>query len=328
MIKKAGLFILAILLFLVLMSPGLAQAQNELRIVASSVEPEFPLILRFNLSAESDVSITDIRLHYTVERESFAQVTSEVYMDFVPDRSVDVQWAWDMRKTGGLPSGTVVEYWWTVEDIQGDKVTTVPVRVRFDDALTEDTGAYLKKPVKMYIYANPSDLQRAMVFPQEWTGGVTFTRYGVVAIGIAPNNLDWGKRAITHELTHLVVHQMTLNPYGDLPTWLEEGLATYAEGELDATLTSALERGIAQGALFSVRSLASPFSVEPAKARLSYAQSYSLVEFLINSYGQNKMFELLDTFSQGSSYDEALGQVYGFDMDALNTLWLDYIGQP
>ena len=42
--------------------------------------------------------------------------------------------------------------------------------------------------------------------------------YGIIAIGIATNNLTWGKSATIHELTHLVIHQMTHNPYSGLPT--------------------------------------------------------------------------------------------------------------
>jgi len=37
------------------------------------------------------------------------------------------------------------------------------------------------------------------------------------------------------------------------------------------------------------------------------------------------MLELLNTFRQGSGYDEALQKVYGFDMDGLNELWFSYI---
>ncbi len=362
MIKKAGIFAVAISLFLVLLCPGLAQAQGGLAILDNSAEAEFPFKLHFNLSAESDVNITDIRLHYTVDRESYAQVTSEVYIEFVPDTTVDVQWAWDMRKTGGLPPGSSVEYWWTVEDVNGEKVETTPVRVSFDDnryswqsltegkvtiywyegeqsfaeeimstaqqalaRLAEDTGAYLKKPVKIYVYADAQDLQGAMIFPQEWTGGVAFTRYGIIAIGIAPHSLSWGKRAIAHELTHLVVHQMIFNPYNHLPNWLNEGLSMYTEGELEVGFTTRLERAITENSLISVRSLSSPFSTDAEKAYLSYAQSYSLVEFLITDYGQGKMLGLLNTFREGSSYDGALEKVYGFDMDGLDSLWRDYV---
>ena len=43
------------------------------------------------------------------------------------------------------------------------------------------------------------------------------------------------------------------------------------------------------------------------------------------SYGSDKMLALLNTFSQGSSYDGTLEEVYGFDMDGLNTLWRDWV---
>jgi len=77
-----------------------------------------------------------------------------------------------------------------------------------------------------------------------------------------------------------------------------------------------------------VRSLSSPFSAYTGQSILSYAQSYSLADFLINGYGQSKMLELLNTFSKGSGYDAALKKVYDFDMDGLNALWRDYVTAP
>ena len=364
MIKKARLLALIVCLFLTILSPGLVQAQGGLNIVDSSAEAEFPSRLNFNLSAQSNVNITDIRLCYTVDRASFAQVTSEVYIEFMPSTAVDVSWALEMVKIGGLPPGSSLEYWWTVEDASGNKAETAPVPVQFDDIryqwrsltqgevtiywykgddsfaqelmaaaqqalgrLAEDTGAYLGKPARLYIYADAEDLRGAMIYPQEWTGGVAFTRYGIMAIGIAPGNIHWGKRAIAHELTHLVIHQMTLNPYNSLPTWLDEGLAMHTEGALGPEFATYLGRAIAEDSLISVQSLSSPFSAYAEEAHLSYAQSYSLVEFLITNYGQGKMLELLNTFRQGSSYDAALERVYGFDMDGLDSLWRDYVTQ-
>ncbi len=365
MIKKISILALVIYLFLSILSPVLVQAQSELTILDSSAQAEFPSSLSFNLSAQSDVNITDIRLCYTVDRASFAQVTSEVYIEFVPATTVDVNWTLEMVKIGGLPPSSGVDYWWAVEDASGGRTETAPNRVQFDDnrylwrsltedrvtiywykgndsfareimlsaqqalaRLTEDTGAELEKPVKLYIYANAQDLRGTMIYPQEWTGGVAFTRYGIIAIGIASDNLHWGKRAIAHELAHLVIHQMTFNPYNDLPTWLSEGLAMYAEGVLGLEYTAYLNKAIAEGSLISVRSLSSPFSAYAEQSYLSYAQSYSLAEFLISKYGQAKMLELLNTFRQGSSYDGALEKVYGFDMDGLDTLWQDYVTMP
>jgi hypothetical protein len=344
------------------LSPSLAQAQSGLAIIDSSAEAEFPSRLNFNLSARGDVNITDIRLCYASNRVSFAEVISEVYIEFTPSTTVDVSWTLEMVKIGGLPPGSSVGYWWRVEDASGNKAETTPVQVQFDDTryswrsltegevtlywykgddsfardlmataqqalarLAEDTGAELEKPARLYIYADSGDLKGAMIYPQEWTGGVAFTRYSTMAIGIAPGNIEWGKDAIAHELTHLVIHQITLNPYNDLPTWLDEGLAMRSEGLLDPEFSTYLGEAIAEDSLISVQSLSSPFSAFAGEAILSYAQSHSLVEFLITSYGQDKMSELLNTFRQGSGYDDALERVYGFDMDGLDSRWRDYV---
>jgi len=187
--------------------------------------------------------------------------------------------------------------------------------------LTQDIGTYPERSINIYIYASDNDLKGAMIFPQEWTGGVAFTAFSTIAIGISPSELDWGKRVLVHELTHLVVHQATFSPYGQLPLWLDEGLAMYNEGELDPVLRSYLEEAILEDELISVRSLCSPFSAYSEKASLSYAQSYSLVEYLLDNYGQDSMLDLLTIFKQGSTYDEALTEVYGFDIDGLDARW-------
>jgi hypothetical protein len=363
--KKVGILILVLCLALGLFNPSLVQAQAGPTITSSSAKVEFPLKLSFSLSARSAANIVDVRLRYKVEHDSYAQVTSEVFVEFQPSTDVDVSWTWDMRRTGGLPPGSTVEYWWTVKDAQGEKVETAPVPVQFDDdryswqsltegmvtvfwyegkqafaqelmsaaqqalaRLSQDTGAQLKKPVRLYIYASTWDLQGAMIFPQEWTGGAAYAGYDTIAIGISTSSLNWGKRVIAHELSHIVTHQMTYNPYNGLPTWLDEGLAMYAEGALEASFASSLGRAITADSLISVRSLASPFSAISEQAIQSYAESFSIVEFLISQYGQDKMLALLNTFQEGTGWDSALVKVYGFDMDGLEARWRTSIGVP
>ena len=365
MVKKVVLWGLVIWLLLSAISPFSAQAQGGLAVLDTSTHTEFPAELSFGITARSNVNITDIRLHYTVDRLSFARVTSEANIEFEPAATIEEDWTWDMRRTGGLPPGASVSYWWTVEDARGNRVETNPARVQFNDtryswiSLTEgkvmlhwykgdnsfarelmvaaqealnrlaaDTGAVLEKPVDVHIYADARALQGSLIFPQEWTGGIAFTRFGRIAIGIAPDQLDWGKRAMSHELAHLVVHQMTFNPYTELPTWLDEGLAMYAEGSLEPGYVAILQRAAAEGGLISVRSLSSPFSAHPEQSSLSYAQSYSVIDFLVDGYGQSRMLDLLLTFRDGSGYDAALEEVYGFDMDGLNTSWRESLNQP
>jgi len=362
MIKKIAGLILTISVSLALISSAAVRADDGIKVTESSVEVAFPSQLVFKIEAESDVDIKDIRLHYQVDRDHFAVVTGEIIIEFIMDTKVTAGWTWDMLKSGGLPTGTNIEYWWTVTDADDEKIETEKYAIQFNDErykwrsliegditiywyrgnddfarqlmlvaqealirLAADTGAYLQRPVSIYIYASAGDLQGAMIFPQEWTGGVAYTTYGTVAIGINEDNMEWGKRAIVHELAHLVIQQMTYNPYDSLPVWLNEGLSMYAEGEMETLFINHLRQAAENDELISVRSLASPFSADASLSYRSYAQSMSIVEFLVDNYGQEKMFELLGIFEQGSSYDGALMMVYGFDMDGLNDLWRDYI---
>jgi hypothetical protein len=359
MIKKIAFIGLIILLLGLLMPSGLS-ADNSLAVIERTVDVNFPASLTFNITAASDVNITDIRLHYVVDRMTYAKIVSEIPVQFTPATRVTAQWVWDMRMSGGMPPGSSIDCWWTVSDASGEILETAPSRVPVEDnrydwrdttrgsvtlywyqgndafsnelmdavqaalsRLAENTGAALEDPVRLYIYASTADLQGSMIFPQEWTGGVAFSEYGVITIGITPDSagLDWGKRAITHELTHLVVHQVTFNPYNSLPTWLDEGLAMVSEGELESQFVDVLSQARSNNTLISVRSLSSPFSAYTYESLLSYAESYEVVSYLINEFGRDKMLALLNTFERGSGYDEALNKVYGFDMDGLNAAW-------
>jgi hypothetical protein len=361
MLKRIGI-IVSLICILSLSNLGLVNAQETIAVSDNSTAVSYPQKIDFHLSAQSGTDITDVRLRYMVQRTGFAEVTSEIFVEFLQSPQVDISWSLAMVKVGGMPPGTVIEYWWIITDSAGHRVNTTPRKVTFDDnrfswkmisweditifwyqgdssfaqelviaaqdatyRLADYTGAHLKEPLSLYIYANSRDLQEGMIFPQEWTGGVAFTRYNTLAIAIAPTNLDWGMKTIAHELTHMIVGQITINPYGDLPVWLEEGLAMYVEGEMEPMFAAIFDKALAENSLISLRSLSSPFSAYADESALSYAESYSAVEFLINSFGQDKMLELLNTFKQGSSYDDALLAVYGHDISGIDTLWRKYL---
>ena len=329
----------------------------------SSVQISFPTFMTFKVSAQSDVNIVQLRLHYIVDRQNYANVTSEGWAQFDPATSVNAQWLWDMRKSS-LPPGSQVEYWWTAEDAAGKSAETNHSTVSFDDnrynwqsittepvtllwyngassfadtlmtaaqqglqRIENDTGATPQGHARIYIYASTQDLQGAQLFPQQWEGGVTFQGFNIIAIGVSPSELAWGQRAVRHELTHWIMGQITFNDYGaGLPIWLNEGLATYGEGSLSPDYQAALNSAIKNHQLISIRSLSSPFSAIPEQAYISYGESNSIVTFLIQTYGKDKMVQLLNVFHQGSGYDEALQQVYGFDQDGLDALWRQSIG--
>jgi hypothetical protein len=197
------------------------------------------------------------------------------------------------------------------------------------DRLADDAGATLEVPVSAYVYATSQELRTAILFPPDWMGGAAFSDHGTIAIAATRGSMDLGKRFLTHELAHLVTYQMTVNPYSEIPRWLDEGLSTYAEGDLRFDLSGPFETAISNGTLLSIQTISSNFPSDINQARLSYAESYSVFQFLIQEYGADNMLMLLDVFKRGATYDEALAQAYGFNTRGLDNLWRASLGlQP
>jgi hypothetical protein len=101
----------------------------------------------------------------------------------------------------------------------------------------------------------------------------------------------------------------------------------YAQSEPGEGFTSALDKAVERDSLLSVRSMTSPTG-DSSKVTLFYGQAWSLVNFLIETYGPAKLAELFATFKEGSTADKALLKAYGFDQDGLEDAWRASLGLP
>lgn len=335
-----------------------------LDVLSAEVQIDFPDQIVFSLQAKSDVEVDVVELEYGLARRACAaDVNRVVPEDFEADVMVNASWTWNMRRTGSLPPGTRLWWRWHLVDSAGRDVRTetrwltwlddvhpwrtltvddlalhwydnsetfaqtlMDAAVGSQARLESDIGVQPEDEIHIYIYANTEDMREAVLFEPGWTGGLAFPSYGIVIIGINQSNIEWGLDTIAHELAHVIVGDVVSHCYSGLPTWLEEGLAVYAEGELDPRSQMILEEAIIEDLIFSIRSLSDGFTEHAHRARLSYAQSYSIVAYLIDIYGQEKMLDLLDAFQAGYHYDNALMQVYNFDIDGLEAEWRETVG--
>ncbi|MCL4467071.1 MAG: peptidase MA family metallohydrolase [Chloroflexi bacterium] len=360
--------VLLALLLSLLPSSTFAQAVAPpaagIEVVSQSQTAHFPTEIVFLLNVRDEANLVRATLRLKVTGQA---VITANQVRFSPARGISLRHSWDLQKYY-LPPGVDLEYHWLLEDAAGRTLRTQPVTfpLRDDrfawrstragtlevnwyagdqafgeallgagraalDQLAADAGARSDGQVRVYIYGNQRDLLSALrPSAQEWTGGVAFSAEGLVLVSVeaSQSGLDYGRRVLPHELTHVVVGRATENPYGDLPRWLDEGLATYAEGELDGTFQAALRDAVRSNQLISVRSLSANFPTDPAAARLSYAQSQSLVAFLIGQFGRERVQRLLAIFKDGATADEALQGAFGFDSDGLEVAWRAAIGAP
>ncbi len=360
--------ILSLVLIIVglVVGPGTAAAQEAIQVVDQSVEANFRDHLTFTLEAKSTAEIVEVDLLYQVVGQL---ATSRNKAEFTPGTAVSAEYKIDQSKPENyMPPGTQLQYWWKIVDSAGNELRTEKQtylyldnryewhtlqnerltlywyegddsfgQALFDranvalDTLASDVGIKLEDPIRVFIYANHGDLLRALSSSaQEWTGGQAFTTYGVVVIGVNPNQLDWGLRATTHEMSHLVIHQATDNSFRGLPRWLDEGIAVYNEDtqQLVDDFAPIFDEAVKQNQLMTLRTLSSPFPADPMQANLAYGQSGAVVKFIIDTYGAEKMAKLLSIFAEGSLDDEALETALGVNTDGLDNAFRASLGLP
>jgi len=327
---------------------------------------QFPNTITFHAKITGTANITSVVLEYGTEQLTCGDVIAKAFPEFTPGKSINAEWTWDMRQSGSLPPGATIWWRWRYTDENGNETVSDQKTIAWLDSEHNwktvnkgklnlhwysgnqefaqellnaaqsgldfnrtKSGLIAESPIDLYIFANTNDLKDAVLYEPSWTGGQAFSEHDIVILGIAQNELDWGKDAIVHELTHVLVGHLTFSCLGAVPTWLNEGLAVYSEGELDSASQTQLDEAIRDDTLLTVRSLSAGFSEVPDKAYLSYSQSYSLVKFLIETYQQEKMTSFLTALRDGATVDDALTQTYGFNIEGLEAKWRQAIGaQP
>ena len=343
-----------------LVEPGISAAAEPIRVTNAAHENLFPDALRFYLRADGDAAITQATLQYKVEDQP---ITSYSPAKVTPGRQIAVDHKLDLRRFY-QPPGVDLRYRWQLRDETGRTVETAWTQLTLDDprfawrvlraenlevrwysggddfgnailtagrtalaTLREEAGVESTRKVRILMYGSQADFQTASpAGGHEWAGGRAFVREGVILIAAGPSNIEYARRTVPHELSHVIVYQATKNPYGGLPTWLDEGLAMTAEGQLPASFGRTLRAAVAENRLISVWSLSSSFPTDSGLAELSYAQSESIVRFVIERYGRDGIARLLAEFREGAAYDDALRAALGTDTYGLEEAWRASIG--
>ena len=144
------LALLSIASFIPLGSTIQAASTTSTITLTPSVQATFPYTLTFNIQAQSNAVINQLRLHYIVEKQNFAEVISESWPVFTPGKTVDTQWVWDMRKSA-LPVGTGLTYWWTASDSSGNTAESDRIPLEFNDT-QHVWKSIVEGPVTLYWY--------------------------------------------------------------------------------------------------------------------------------------------------------------------------------
>jgi len=142
--------------------------------------------------------------------------------------------------------------------------------------------------------------------------------------------VDFLDGVLPHEITHLIIGDL-MHSQVSLPLWFEEGVAQYQEKnkkkQADYVMRQAVRRGqyLAFDKMFvtDIR-----HAQDPIQTAFYYAQSVSIIEFLITKHGSKKFGQLITRLKERESFEQALLKTYLTAFRSINELekkWLSYI---
>lgn len=261
---------------------------GTITVVERGVAPAFPRSIGFALTAEGTTAeIVEARLLY---RPVAASVTQLIVPQLTPGRRVTIAATVDMMPRW-LPPGLDIDYYWSLADAAGNRFDTAPRRFRYEDArhrwrtkaggqvtvsyyagndafgqdvldtvlrsidrLGERFGVRGAGPIRIVVYGNGRDFAASLPpNSAEWIGGQAHPELGLIVTGIQPGGGAAAeiRRVIPHEISHLLLHQATNNPYGGPAHWLDEGLAVHNQEPPDPGLEAILPRAVGDGTSLS-----------------------------------------------------------------------------
>lgn len=340
-----------------------AFADEPLKAKLTAVTNRFPQEVVFAAEAESSVAeVRSLTLRLAVGSEPFERYGN---FEFSPGRRVLGRFSFKTGGASYVPAGTDLTYWLEVQDAAGNRLET-PKEVfwyadtRFqwqevqDGSVTvfsygnaersaravleaarqtqEKVGRMLDvqaRPLRVMLYNSVQDFNGAQP-PESET-----RRREVVLAGRAHSGADLVQvldiqslgflgtaENARHEITHLFVHWAGGS---HVSAWLNEGLAVWAQSYPFADYIGRLQQGIRTDDLLLLRGLDS-FPGSSEENILAYGQSYSVVKFLIDTYGPDRIRQLLETIKGGDGAAEGVQKVYGLTLDQLDAEWRKSVG--
>jgi hypothetical protein len=171
----------------------------------------------------------------------------------------------------------------------------------------EFLGTELAGPVDVFVYDSQEEFFGALgPGAREWTGAAAYPEIRTIFMWLGGGSPGYLEQAMIHEVTHVVFHDATDNPFHLPARWLNEGIATWSETRNDDGEREVVESEASGAGLFAFDAITEQFPLGERGALLSYAQGTSMVQHLVDRYGTDAIADIMDALRDGASDAEAL----------------------
>ncbi|MCD4779201.1 MAG: hypothetical protein K8S27_01440 [Candidatus Omnitrophica bacterium] len=185
--------------------------------------------------------------------------------------------------------------------------------------------------VKIYIYPDSTTFVKKTGQP-EWSKGGAVAYHpnlkSKVIISYDQQD-DFIYNVLPHEIGHLTLKDFVREE--PLPLWVEEGVAQFLERDKVKYVHAYMKKRIQENDFVAFKRL-NRYDIrqemDPEKVQLYYAQSLSLIDFLIKNYGSLRFGRMCRRVRDGTAFDQAFLQVYKPEITSFSALekkWLRYV---
>jgi hypothetical protein len=338
-------------------------ASAEVEVVTDTASNQFPDGIRFDFFFSSTSPVTDVRLRFRILPDG---VSATVRPECTEGRVMNCQAVVGNVGATYMVPGAEIVYSWQVTDEEGerfqsDEVTVVYEDKRFQwdsvtdgnltvyyyfgdessaqsvlsvanetiDRFTALLDTTLDFPVKIWVYETARDMAPAVASRrgQGDNGSIqTLGEVGASDTALVSRDTEF-LDIVRHELTHVVTGAATRGHITDIPTWINEGLSTYSQRNLLPNEGQALGTAIQRNTVLPITSLGVSARGTGNVVSLFYAQSGSIVAFMVDVLGEDKFADFIAAMKNDTT-EGALMTVYGLDLLGLENAWREAVGLP
>ncbi len=198
--------------------------------------------------------------------------------------------------------------------------------------ITQNLGFYRDKSwtwdqrARIYIYQDAEDyIYNAK--QAGWSHGAASTKEKIIRSFPAAHGFF--DSTLPHELGHIIFREF-VGYYVDIPLWFDEGVAMYQEKAkrwgANKAVTSAMDKNIFLS-LDELTRLNLMKDTERNTVDLFYAESASIVYYMITELGQYRFVNFCKQLKEGKNFEQSLCDAYTRfkNIDDLNRSWVNYL---